>query len=75
MGLCGKLGLVIFAVAAVYVGLQINSLLEVPPVPKLEEVWWGPGGRPAEEDTAIKPFKINVPNEVSEKLIWPWPWL
>ncbi|XP_030766077.1 juvenile hormone epoxide hydrolase 1-like [Sitophilus oryzae] len=36
---------------------------KIPPVPTIEETWWGPGS-PKKEDATIKPFKINVPDEV-----------
>lgn len=63
MGLGCKIVLVVFAALAAYVGFQIKGMLDAPEVPKLDEPWWGPG-KPGQDDTAIKPFKINVPDEV-----------
>lgn len=34
-------------------------------VPKLEDVYWGPGERPNEQDTSIKPFKISFSSQVT----------
>ncbi|EFA00566.1 Juvenile hormone epoxide hydrolase 1-like Protein [Tribolium castaneum] len=64
MGLIIKLVLVIITVLTAY---QISKLFETPPVPKLENTWWGPRD-PSKEDTAIKPFKINVSDEVLKDL-------
>lgn len=41
-------------------------LFSVPPLPELEETWWGPKG---DVDTAIRPFKINISEEVRKKLV------
>ncbi|KAJ8948747.1 hypothetical protein NQ318_017916 [Aromia moschata] len=41
----------------------IKPLYDVPPVPQLKETWWG-SGDPAQEDTSIRPFKINVSDEI-----------
>ncbi|CAG9824999.1 unnamed protein product [Phaedon cochleariae] len=54
------LGLVIF--------MKVKPLLEVPPVPKIEDTWWGPGQPGKSVDTSIRPFKINVPDEVLRDL-------
>ncbi|NP_001161902.1 juvenile hormone epoxide hydrolase-like protein 5 precursor [Tribolium castaneum] len=64
MGLIIKLVLVIITVLTAY---QISKLFETPPVPKLENTWWGPRD-PSKEDTAIKPFKINVSDEILKDL-------
>lgn len=65
MGLLGKLLLLSAALSVVYVGIKVNKLLfEIPPLPKLENTWWGPG-ESGEDDTAIRPFKVNVPDEVN----------
>lgn len=43
-----------------------NLFFHVPPLPVIkEERWWGPGKPYANEDTSIKPFSINVSEEVS----------
>ncbi|KAF5295475.1 hypothetical protein FQR65_LT10463 [Abscondita terminalis] len=53
----------LFIVAtAVYVGVRINSLFEIPPIPNFENEYWGPGA-PIKDDTAIRTFEINVPDQ------------
>ncbi|CAH1183113.1 unnamed protein product [Phaedon cochleariae] len=47
---------------------KVRPLLEVPPIPKIEETWWGPGQPGKSVDTSIRPFKINVPDEVIRDL-------
>lgn len=49
-----------------YLAFEIYLLYKIPPLPILEDTWWGPGdGNSSEEDTSIKPFKINIPEKVS----------
>lgn len=55
---------VIIAILGVLVFLELRPIFQVPPKPELGEKWWGPG-EPGKEDTSIKPFKINVPDEVN----------
>ncbi|KAF5295494.1 hypothetical protein FQR65_LT10482 [Abscondita terminalis] len=62
-----KVFYLIVAATVVYVGVRINSLLQIPPLPNLKNEYWGPGA-PTKEDTAIRPFKINVPDQVLEVL-------
>lgn len=64
MGVTKVLLIASFAVLLVAVYLQWKSLFEVPPLPQLEDTWWGPRD-PSKEDTEIRPFKINVSDEVS----------
>lgn len=61
MGLFGKAVLAI-AFVSVVVSYTYNSLTKIPEMPKLDSQWWGPGA-PGKDDPAIKPFKINVPEE------------
>ncbi|KAI4471796.1 epoxide hydrolase 1-related [Holotrichia oblita] len=59
----------IFLLSILFVGfiaVKINSLLQVPPLPKVEKTWWGYGAE--KEDTTIKPFKITFPRQVVEDL-------
>ncbi|KAI4471855.1 epoxide hydrolase 1-related [Holotrichia oblita] len=63
MGSCSKIFLVIGGISVILIGLKINSLLEVPPMPVLEETWWGPG-QAKKVDTSIRPFKIDIPEKV-----------
>ncbi|KAK9875016.1 hypothetical protein WA026_005826 [Henosepilachna vigintioctopunctata] len=44
-----------------------DKLSEIPPVPKLKNEWWGPG-QPEGEDNSIKPFEINISDEVINDL-------
>jgi hypothetical protein len=46
---------------------KVRKLFKIPPLPYLEDTWWGPRDK-SEEDTAIKPFTINVPDEVKRLL-------
>ncbi|KAK4877710.1 hypothetical protein RN001_010216 [Aquatica leii] len=62
-----KVFYLIIAATIVFVGVKINYLLEPPPIPNLENEYWGPGS-PTKDDTAIRPFKINVPEQVLEVL-------
>lgn len=57
------------AIFVAFVGYRTYSCLySIPPLPELKEIWWGPGdAKSAKLDTTIKPFKINVPDEVSLK--------
>ncbi|KAK4877711.1 hypothetical protein RN001_010217 [Aquatica leii] len=48
-------------------GIKINSILEAPPIPNLENEYWGPG-LSNEDDFSIKPFKINVSDQVLDVL-------
>lgn len=55
--------LVILAVITVFAGYKINNLLQPPPPPKLDEPWWG-SGDPSKQDTSIRPFQVNVSEQV-----------
>ncbi|KAB7505556.1 Juvenile hormone epoxide hydrolase 1 [Armadillidium nasatum] len=51
-----------------YTAWKIYDLNRNPPLPVLEEnPWWGPG-KPGKDDTAIKPFKIKIPQEEIQHL-------
>ncbi|XP_045464544.1 juvenile hormone epoxide hydrolase 1-like isoform X1 [Harmonia axyridis] len=54
-------------VVSIPIGIKFVSFFDVPPVPKLEETWWGPGTK-GSEDVGIRPFKITVPDEVISDL-------
>ncbi|KAL3288641.1 hypothetical protein HHI36_003074 [Cryptolaemus montrouzieri] len=47
--------------------LKVSNLFEIPPVPTLDETWWGPG-TPSAGDKSIRPFKIAVEDEVLKDL-------
>jgi hypothetical protein len=44
---------------------EVRKLFKIPPLPYLEDTWWGPRDK-SEEDTSIKPFTISVPEEVKK---------
>lgn len=56
-----KFSLIILTIALV--GYKLTGLFEKPPLPKLNNQWWGPGDK-SKENTAIRPYKIEFPDEV-----------
>lgn len=51
--------------AAVVVAYILTKFFREPEMPSLpQNPWWGEG-EPQAEDTAIRPFTINIPDEVS----------
>ncbi|XP_044760197.1 juvenile hormone epoxide hydrolase 1-like [Coccinella septempunctata] len=61
-------GTVIISLLVLTVGVllglvKISGIFNIPPIPKLEDTWWGPGGKDV-DDVTIRPFKIAVPDEV-----------
>lgn len=44
-----------------------DYLYRIPPVPQLSNTWWGPG-EPVGEDDSVRPFKINISDDVLEDL-------
>jgi juvenile hormone epoxide hydrolase len=42
---------------------KVRKQFKIPPLPYLEDTWWGPRDK-SEEDTSIKPFTISIPDEV-----------
>ncbi|KAJ8985149.1 hypothetical protein NQ317_012801 [Molorchus minor] len=67
MGKGTLLGVVVAVLAVLAYLKLVRPLYEVPPLPKLEDTWWGPRDA-SREDTEIRPFKINVSNEILEDL-------
>ncbi|KAJ8925185.1 hypothetical protein NQ315_001370 [Exocentrus adspersus] len=67
MGVTGVIAITSIIVVSVAIFLQVRTLYEVPPLPEIEETWWGPR-EPSKEDTEIREFKINVSNEVLKDL-------
>lgn len=63
MALLGRIILLVSAGFVIFVGIKLSQLSTVPPVPKLENEWWSSGVQ-SEIDTSIRPFKINVSQEV-----------
>jgi hypothetical protein len=44
---------------------KVRKQFKIPPLPYLEDTWWGPRDK-SEEDTSIKPFTISIPDEVKK---------
>ncbi|XP_072392196.1 juvenile hormone epoxide hydrolase 1-like [Diabrotica undecimpunctata] len=60
--------LTLFSVIAYIAYKKFKKLMEPPPLPqKLEEKWWGPGA-PGSIKPEVKPFTINVSDEVLKDL-------
>jgi juvenile hormone epoxide hydrolase len=57
----------VFVIITVFIAYQISKLYETPPIPKLEDTWWGPRD-PSKEDTSIQPFKIDISDSVLKDL-------
>ncbi|XP_044269723.1 juvenile hormone epoxide hydrolase 1-like [Tribolium madens] len=63
-----KLGTKIgFITATIITAYLIGKYLLTPTIPTLENTWWG-SRDPTTEDTSIKPFKINISEEVLQDL-------
>ncbi|XP_067008639.2 juvenile hormone epoxide hydrolase 1 [Anabrus simplex] len=60
-------GGVLIVFLAVSIGVLWSFISQPAPIPELEPTWWGPGAA-RKDDTTIKPFKINVSNEVLDDL-------
>ncbi|KAK5642977.1 hypothetical protein RI129_009144 [Pyrocoelia pectoralis] len=67
MSFLKKLFLLLFTIFIIYLGITINSSLELPPLPNFDSEYWGPG-KSIKDSDAIRPFKINVPDQVLEVL-------
>lgn len=63
MGLLFKLSFIASVAIAVLIGLKVKSLYDVPPLPPIEDTWWGPQDR-STVSTEIQTFKINFPEKV-----------
>lgn len=53
----------VIVLVGVFLSIKSKSYFNAPPLPKIEETWWGPGA-PKQEDTTVRPFKIKVSDEV-----------
>lgn len=53
---------VLASIAVAYILMKLFREPEMPCLP--QNPWWGEG-KPQEEDTSIRPFTINIPDEVS----------
>lgn len=52
--------IILLGVLAIY---KVPNVFKPPPLPTIEETWWGKGA-PSTEDTSIRSFQVNVSNEV-----------
>ncbi len=43
----------------------LAQLFKTPPIPQIKDQWWGEGN-PKLQDETIKPFQIDIPDEVSQ---------
>lgn len=60
-----KIFLQLFCVlAAVGVYYKTKQLFSFPKKPIVEDTWWGPG-KTSKAESSIKPFKINISEDVS----------
>ncbi|XP_025832015.1 juvenile hormone epoxide hydrolase 1-like isoform X2 [Agrilus planipennis] len=67
MGFVRKLVFIISSIFVLFSAKVIKDLFDVPPVPQLEERWWG-AGSPKESNEAIVPFKIDIPQKILDDL-------
>lgn len=68
MALLGlKTGLFFAAMSTIYMLFKVKDYLYVPPIPAYEEQWWGPG-EPHPVNESIRPFRINVSQEILDDL-------
>lgn len=68
MGKFCKIFLLVSTVVLAFIGYKVqNTLYSIPEKPILKDTWWGPGS-PKAEDTSIKPFKINISDQVIKDL-------
>ncbi|XP_014261620.1 juvenile hormone epoxide hydrolase 1-like [Cimex lectularius] len=67
MGCCLKMFGLVTLVSAVLLGLGWHWLTTVPDVPNIKTEYWGPG-TPKPDDKSIRPFIINVSDEVINDL-------
>lgn len=61
MSYISKILITILISGSVYFYVKVK---EIPSIPTLEEKWWA-SGSPQKEDTTIRPFKINISDEVN----------
>lgn len=65
MSFTGKCVSIIVLLVAILLFYRIKVLFDPPKIPQVDDIWWGP--KNAEQaDSSIRPFKINVPNAVSD---------
>ncbi|CAG2067874.1 unnamed protein product, partial [Timema podura] len=67
MGLLQKILAVGIAITAISLWYLYQSLTATPPLPNLQSTWWGPG-KARKVDESIRPFKINISQEILDDL-------
>ncbi|CAG9854977.1 unnamed protein product [Phyllotreta striolata] len=67
MGTCGVVTAVLMAIFVGYSYVKIKPLLEFPEKPDLGEKWWK-ASKPGKVDTTIRPFKIQVSDQILDDL-------
>lgn len=55
---------IVFALFAITFFYRTQELFEFTKKPTVENVWWGPG-EPSKTNTNIRPFNINISEDVS----------
>lgn len=63
MGCACTLIVVALVFIIIWVYTKIKFFFEVPCVPKLQQIWWGPGD-PKTEVGRIEPFEISISDAV-----------
>ncbi|XP_057668361.1 juvenile hormone epoxide hydrolase 1-like [Diorhabda carinulata] len=67
MGIFFKLSAIIIAISAILIFVFIKPIFEPANIPELKEKWWKIH-KPAKVDTSIKPFKVQVSDEILQDL-------
>nr|CAD7571340.1 unnamed protein product [Timema californicum] len=67
MGLLQKIVAVGIGITAISVWYLYKNLTATPPQPNLQSTWWGPG-KARKMDESIRPFKINISQEILDDL-------
>lgn len=59
-----KVVLAVLAVIIALAGYIFHRSIQPPPLPTLEETWWGPG-KPVKVQKGPRKFTINIDNKVT----------
>lgn len=65
MALAGKFVALFVIFVAIVLYTKVKPLFDYPEIPQVDDIWWGPGDVSSKIDTSIKPFKINLTDDVS----------
>nr|CAH7739746.1 unnamed protein product [Callosobruchus chinensis] len=63
----GKIFIGLAAICVIYIGWKVNNFMVKPPLPPVEDKWWGPL-KPRQVDRSIRKFTIKIRDEVLEDL-------